>query len=313
MNGDGCSFATSAGKPEELDANAVPFTPQHVLSHITAIPGLGFADPMLENCKKNQEALPLQVPETPPLPQQQLIEQQDSGDGRTIRPPNCKRLAFAPIPRPQNYLKWRSKTINRICQATKRAEECLIWLEDVKRATAVSDLYKNGCSALTGSWENVSSMVLAAFKDCGLPGEVQRQISKMEKDYDRAHGRILCWNGRMTLYMLDVHMKLRIEDKQQLDYEKLKSITMRNNDLFGCKDRFMEQVAEMEGNCMINDSFLETLFRRTVEHHPIMKQFMDHYKMVPKEQGWQRLDYMCYYIHRIRETKQYDIVQRRRI
>ena len=114
------------------------------------------------------------------------------------------------------------------------------------------------------------------------------------------------WNGRMTLYMLDIHMKLRTEDKQQLDYEKLKSITLRNNDLFGYKEGFMEQVAEMEGNCMINGSFLETLFRRTVENHPIMIKFMDHYKIVPKETGWQRLGYMCYYIDRIRETKAHD-------
>ena len=48
MNGDGCSFATSAGKPEGLDADAVLFTPQHVLSQITAIPGLGYGAPMLE-------------------------------------------------------------------------------------------------------------------------------------------------------------------------------------------------------------------------------------------------------------------------
>ena len=79
------------------------------------------------------------------------------------------------------------------------------------------DLYESG-SGPSGSFEPLDFAIREALH-INVGGEVQRKLQHLKREHSQKEGRPVLLNGRMTLFLINEHMKLNDLDTDLLETE----------------------------------------------------------------------------------------------
>ena len=190
------------------------------------------------------------------------------------------------------FRSWKTAVREAVASASKAPQLAFQWVRKVETPNMTVEKFidSEGFPTLDSKLASALSRV--------TKGMLGRNIT-LEQEKQASHGRMM--NGRQILLMVYQHFRITETEGHIMDFQDLLSVKMYSDDLNGFFMEWESVLVNMKK--VLDEEYLETMFRAQVETHPGLKEDMAYYDRLPREHSERSYSFLLSAVRRFLEKQ----------